>query len=147
MSLLFFSCILVDGTSSSSAQARLCVLRLWPDFEGYGFNLHAEKNKQGQYIGMVDANSPAEAAGLKQHDRIVEVNDVNIGDDNHAQVVQRIKTHSGVVRILVVDPSADKYFKDNNIPVRGDMSNVKIQESDSKSEPSNPGKVLLWQPF
>jgi len=54
---------------------RLCRLRTWPDFVGYGFNLHANRTSPGlQYIGKVDANSPAQAAGLQLHDRIIEVN-------------------------------------------------------------------------
>lgn len=65
---------------------RLCVVTKWPDFEGYGFNLHAEKSKPGQYIGKVDAASPAEVAGLLEGDRIVEVNGVNIANENHKQV-------------------------------------------------------------
>lgn len=53
---------------------RLCHIQKWPDFEGFGFNLHAEKGRIGQYVGKVDDASPAEAAGLKQGDRILEVN-------------------------------------------------------------------------
>ncbi len=55
------------------------------NFSGYGFNLHAEKNKPGQFIGKVDPNSPAEDAGLQDGDRIVEVNGVNISQENHKQ--------------------------------------------------------------
>lgn len=33
--------------------SRLCHLRLRPDFQGYGFNLQAEKSKPGQFIGKV----------------------------------------------------------------------------------------------
>lgn len=40
---------------------------------GYGFNLHSDKSKPGQFIRSVDADSPAEAAGLQAQDRIVEV--------------------------------------------------------------------------
>ena len=65
---------------------RLCIIVKWPDFEGYGFNLHAEKSKPGQYIGKVDEKSPAETAGLKEDDRIIEVNGVNIANENHKQV-------------------------------------------------------------
>lgn len=65
---------------------RLCIIVKWPDFEGYGFNLHAEKSKPGQYIGKVDAGSPAEVAGLLEGDRIIEVNNVNIANENHKQV-------------------------------------------------------------
>lgn len=40
---------------------------------GYGFNLHSERARPGQYIRAVDENSPAEHAGLQPKDRIVEV--------------------------------------------------------------------------
>ncbi|XP_068229652.1 Na(+)/H(+) exchange regulatory cofactor NHE-RF1-like [Palaemon carinicauda] len=68
---------------------RLCIIVKWPDFEGYGFNLHAEKSKPGQFIGKIDANSPAEMAGLKQGDRIIEVNGVNIANENHKQILTK----------------------------------------------------------
>ncbi|XP_034103509.1 Na(+)/H(+) exchange regulatory cofactor NHE-RF1 [Drosophila albomicans] len=73
------------------------------DFDGYGFNLHSEKVKPGQFIGKVDANSPAEAAGLKEGDRILEVNGVSIGSETHKQVVARIKAISNEVRLLLID--------------------------------------------
>lgn len=63
----------------------LLCLRKRPDFDGYGFNLHAEKMKPGQYIGSVDDDSPAQAAGLKSGDKIIEVNGVNICTENHRQ--------------------------------------------------------------
>ena len=73
------------------------------NFDGYGFNLHAEKNKPGQFIGKIDPGSPAEAAGLREGDRIVEVNGVNVNQENHKQVVTRIKAEPGQTRLLVVD--------------------------------------------
>lgn len=74
-----------------------------PDFDGYGFNLHSEKVKPGQFIGKVDENSPAEAAGLKEGDRILEVNGVSIGNETHKQVVARIKAIACEVRLLLID--------------------------------------------
>lgn len=70
---------------------RLCIIVKWPDFEGYGFNLHADKSRPGQYIGKVDENSPAEAAGLREDDRIIEVNGANIANENHKQVRARVR--------------------------------------------------------
>ena len=64
----------------------MCHLVLSPDFKGYGFNLHTVKEKPGQFIGQVDEGSPAERALLKQGDRIIEVNGVNIANENHKQV-------------------------------------------------------------
>ena len=36
-------------------QPRLCHITKVPDFDGYGFNLHAEKNKPGQFVGSTGA--------------------------------------------------------------------------------------------
>lgn len=103
---------------------RLCHIVRWSDFVGYGFNLHAEKGKAGQFIGKVDEGSPAEAAGLKQGDRIVEVNGVNIGNENHQQVVGRIKAGGDETTLLVVDQETDQYYKEQKIVVREDLDEV-----------------------
>ena len=42
---------------------RLCELRSWPDFDGYGFDLHVNDENDVKYIGKIDPGSPAEAAG------------------------------------------------------------------------------------
>ncbi|XP_013388187.1 Na(+)/H(+) exchange regulatory cofactor NHE-RF1 isoform X7 [Lingula anatina] len=123
-------------------QVRLCHLRKWSDFNGYGFNLHAEKGKAGQYIGKVDPDSPAEAARLKEGDRIVEVNGVNIGNENHQQVVSRVKAGGDETRLLVVDAEADNYYKEHKIVIRNDLPSVVVfatpADRNSK-EPSTNG--------
>lgn len=50
-------------------QPRVCHIKKVANFDGYGFNLHAEKNKPGQFVGKIDPGSPAEHAGLKEGDR------------------------------------------------------------------------------
>lgn len=40
---------------------------------GYGFNLHSDKSKSGQYIRAVDEDSPAEKSGLRPQDKVVQV--------------------------------------------------------------------------
>ncbi|CAO1416472.1 unnamed protein product, partial [Diamesa serratosioi] len=87
--------------------ARVCHVVKRDDFDGYGFNLHAEKGRPGQYIGKVDEGSPAESAGLRQGDRIIDVNGTNIGSETHKQVVERIKSVPNQTRLLVIDPRAD----------------------------------------
>lgn len=88
-------------------EPRSCHVSKRDDFDGYGFNLHAEKGRPGQYIGKVDENSPAESSGLRQGDRIIEVNGVNIGSESHKQVVERIKSVLDHTTLLVIDPKAD----------------------------------------
>ncbi|KAL3289591.1 hypothetical protein HHI36_023004 [Cryptolaemus montrouzieri] len=84
-------------------KARLCIIKKWENFDGYGFNLHAEKGKPGQYIGKVDQGSPAEAAGLRQGNRILEVNGESISHKTHKQVVELIKSQPEETQLLVVD--------------------------------------------
>jgi S1-C subfamily serine protease len=52
---------------------RLCHVKKWEQFIGYGFNLHTDKSKMVQLIGNVDPGSPADAAGVKKGDKIIEV--------------------------------------------------------------------------
>ena len=80
----------VDSASAAVEQlshgARLCHVRTWLDGRGFGFSMQAERGRHGQYIGKVEPGSPAEAAGLRDGDRIVEVNGSNIDGDSHKQV-------------------------------------------------------------
>lgn len=66
------------------AAPRLCCMEKGPD--GYGFHLHGEKGKSGQFIRKVEPVSPAEAAGLRAGDRVVEVNGLNVEQETHHQV-------------------------------------------------------------
>ena len=127
-----------NGEMSDAPRPRLCHLRRWPNFVGYGFILPCEKSKPGQFIGKVDADSPAESAGLREYDRIIEVNFVPIGNENHKQVVSRIKegvTRNGTkypeeVILLVIDPEADTYYKNQSIIVRSSDENVEKHETE-----------------
>ncbi|NXC24756.1 NHRF2 protein, partial [Campylorhamphus procurvoides] len=88
---------------------RLCHLKKGPN--GYGFNLHSEKSRPGQFIRSVDPDSPAARAGLRPQDRLVEVNGVNVEGLRHSEVVSHIKARDNEARLLVVDPETDDYFK------------------------------------
>lgn len=98
---------------------RLCCLEKGPS--GYGFHLHGEKGKLGQFIRLVEPGSPAEKAGLLAGDRLVEVNDENVEKETHQQVVSRIRAAPGAVRLLVLDPDADAHFQRLGVQVRGEL--------------------------
>ncbi|NXD13637.1 NHRF1 protein, partial [Nothocercus nigrocapillus] len=88
---------------------RLCHMKKGPN--GYGFNLHSDKTRPGQYVRAVDPDSPAEAAGLSPQDRIVEVNGVCMEGKQHADVVAAIKAGGDETKLLVVDVLTDEFFK------------------------------------
>lgn len=103
---------------------RLCHIKKWPDFQGYGFNLHAERDRPGQYIGKIDDDSPAEAGGLKEGDRIIEINDANIENETHQQVIARVKAGGNETKMLVVDKEADDYYKNKGVQVSSSLPEV-----------------------
>ncbi|XP_015426036.1 PREDICTED: Na(+)/H(+) exchange regulatory cofactor NHE-RF1, partial [Myotis davidii] len=88
---------------------RLCAMKRGPN--GYGFNLHSDKTKPGQFIRSVDPDSPAEASGLQAQDRIVEVNGVCMEGKQHGDVVSAIKAGGEETKLLVVDKETDEFFK------------------------------------
>ena len=90
-------------------QPRLCHLVRCP-VRGYGFSLASSCIRPGQYVDRVEEGSPAQKAGVKEGDRVVEVNGVNINHENHKQVVARIKLVEHETRLLIVDKKCDQYF-------------------------------------
>lgn len=96
----------MNNLPSDAPAPRLCHLVKWPDFDGYGFNLHGEKTKPGQYIGKVDKDSPAELAGLKANDRIIEVNDTNISNENVGREGKEKEGKVGSNFVLFICPCA-----------------------------------------
>ncbi|XP_041939265.1 Na(+)/H(+) exchange regulatory cofactor NHE-RF2 [Alosa sapidissima] len=105
---------------------RLC--QMTKGDSGYGFHLHGEKGKSGQYIRKVEPNSPAEASGLRAGDRVVEVNGESVERETHHQVVQRIKALEGETRLLVVDRETDEYLRSLRLTCTEDMA-VRITAS------------------
>ncbi|XP_051940967.1 Na(+)/H(+) exchange regulatory cofactor NHE-RF2 [Hippocampus zosterae] len=89
---------------------------------GYGFHLHGEKNKGGQFIRKVEPGSSADQAGLKPGDRLVEVNGENVENDNHHQVVERIREVPHRTRLLVVDRNTDDYLRSCGVACTEDLA-------------------------
>ncbi|KAK0132512.1 Na(+)/H(+) exchange regulatory cofactor NHE-RF1 [Merluccius polli] len=93
----------------SELRPRFCVIGRGSG--GYGFNLHSERARPGQYIRAVDEDSPAERAGLLPKDRIVQVNGVSVEGRSHSEVVAAIKAGGDETRLLVVDQDTDHFFR------------------------------------
>lgn len=136
-----------DSTASNGSatkyEARLCHVVKRPDFDGYGFNLHAEKGRPGQYIGKVDDGSPAEAAGLRQGDRIIEVNGTNITTETHKKVVELIKGVPNETKLLVIDPRADAAELKAAIAKSKNGSNGVDVNDNSKQQPATDGEHMM----
>ncbi|XP_053299855.1 Na(+)/H(+) exchange regulatory cofactor NHE-RF2 [Pleuronectes platessa] len=132
---------------ASERRPRLCVMAKGDN--GYGFHLHGEKGKSGQFIRKVEAGSPAEAAGMRAGDRVVAVNGVNVEKETHHQVVQWIKSIANETRLLVVDNETHESLRSLRLTATEEMAVVRRGPSSSppaspspspSSVPSTPGK-------
>ncbi|XP_070999616.1 Na(+)/H(+) exchange regulatory cofactor NHE-RF2-like, partial [Oncorhynchus clarkii lewisi] len=123
------------GEMASELKPRLCIMT--KSENGYGFHLHGEKGKNGQFIRKVEPASSAEASGLRPGDRVIEVNGGNVEKDTHHQVVQRIKAVEHETRLLVVDRETDEYLRSLRLVCTEEMA-VRLGGPTSVSPASPP---------
>ncbi|KAF7223732.1 transcript variant X2 [Nothobranchius furzeri] len=120
---------------------RLC--HLVKEEHGYGFNLQNDKKKGGQFVRAVDPDSPADRAGVRPGDRIVEVNGVNTGGLKHSQVVALIKSRKEEVHLLVVNQETDELFHTLGIiPTIAHIKEMYVDEQTAESSPSTPSPTI-----
>ncbi|XP_029298623.1 Na(+)/H(+) exchange regulatory cofactor NHE-RF2 [Cottoperca gobio] len=123
--------------SSPELFPRLC--HLVKGEHGYGFNLHSDKTKGGQFVRSVDPGSAAESADIRPGDRLVEVNGVNISGQRHSEVVALIREGGEEVRFLVVDQETDELFQRLRMtPTASHVKEVYLDESLTESDPPTP---------
>ncbi|KAK7168345.1 hypothetical protein R3I94_002410 [Phoxinus phoxinus] len=122
---------------SQTQRPRLCVLDKGEN--GYGFHLHGEKGKSGQFIRLVEPDSPAELAGLRAGDRLVFVNGERVESDSHQQVVARIRASAGNLELVVVDVHTDLLLKKHELKCVREFvtEGIPVPESDDEPEISD----------
>ncbi|XP_069012368.1 Na(+)/H(+) exchange regulatory cofactor NHE-RF1a [Embiotoca jacksoni] len=133
----------LSATSSTKEKTdklrpRLCHLKKGAN--GYGFNLHSEKSKPGQFIRAVDEDSPAHGSGLRPQDKIIQVNGLSVGDMQHSEVVAAIKAGGDETRLLVVNAEAEEFFRRCNVLPTEDHITGPLPELVSE-RPSEEGEV------
>ncbi|XP_065303924.1 mucin-17-like isoform X4 [Dermacentor albipictus] len=104
---------LSSGSTTPSELAgglRLCHLRKWPNYEGYGFSVREDKERQSYFITGVMSNSPAELGGLRNDDRLVEVNAVSVENKSYQEIMGRMGKEPDQVDLLVIDRETDEAF-------------------------------------
>ncbi|XP_034716779.1 Na(+)/H(+) exchange regulatory cofactor NHE-RF1a [Etheostoma cragini] len=118
----------------SNLRPRLCVLEKGPS--GYGFHLHGEKGKTGQFIRLVEPDTPASAAGLLAGDRLVFVNGESVEGESHQQVVARIRSTTGALEVIVVDGETAELLKKHNLQCRKEFvtEGIPLPGGDSDSD-------------
>ena len=73
--------------------------------------------------------------GLKERDRIIEVNGVNVEGDFHAECAAKIQSVAGQVKLLVVDSKADVYFQQRRMTLSSKQPYVSKHTSPITNSP------------
>jgi C-terminal processing protease CtpA/Prc len=115
---------------------RNCKVTKWPHLQGYGFILSAKQDRVGQFIDKIHDDCPADAASLKEGDIIIEVNGVNIENETHQQVFQRIKAGGDQTTLLVMDREGDDYYKSKGMTISSELSIVRQCSNPSRGKMS-----------
>ncbi|XP_074958689.1 Na(+)/H(+) exchange regulatory cofactor NHE-RF3 [Phalacrocorax aristotelis] len=126
---------------TSVLQPRECKVTKKPQ-KSYGFYLRIEKDTAGHLIRNVEKNSPAEKAGLKDGDRVLRVNGVFVDKEEHAQVVEIVKSSGNSVVLLVLDDASYQKAKKEGVNLEELSQKVSTgQQQEQQSPPPTANGV------
>ncbi|XP_069492112.1 Na(+)/H(+) exchange regulatory cofactor NHE-RF3 isoform X2 [Ambystoma mexicanum] len=108
----------------SVQKPRLCYLE--KDKKGYGFSLKTSQGKNGLFITALATEGSALRAGVRDNDRLVEVNGENVEKATHEQVAAKVKQSGDTVVFLVVDNETDKFYSKTKTALKGEMADLKL---------------------
>ena len=116
----------------NSFTVRLCHIK--NKNHDYGFNLASKNFDLCKNIGRVEFNSSAHSAGLRQGDRIIEINNKNVSHLGYQDIVKLLKeglkkenkVYANEILLLVVDKFTDEYFKKMNMTIKLDEHPMSI---------------------
>ncbi|XP_018101352.2 Na(+)/H(+) exchange regulatory cofactor NHE-RF3 isoform X1 [Xenopus laevis] len=120
---------------------RLC--KLQKSNNGYGFHLNAIKDTQGQFMNQVVKGGPADVAGIKDKDVLLEVNGANVEKESYEDVLIKIKETKGTLALLVASQEAYDYFKEQKIPITASMADPVSEVSPNSNvvEPASKARA------
>ncbi|XP_028657032.1 Na(+)/H(+) exchange regulatory cofactor NHE-RF3 [Erpetoichthys calabaricus] len=115
---------IMNGMAGTTPKPKLCYMV--KDKSGYGFSLKTIKNVSGIFMTDVKASGVADKAGVKNNDRLIEINSENVEKCTHEQAVAKIKQAGNSVVFLLVDEDTDKYYKNAGMKITSEMANLKL---------------------
>lgn len=101
--LTLIYCVSACSDSEPAVDPRLCILKR-EEGETYGFHLRVEKGHQGHIIRNVVSGGVGERCGLRDGDRLLEVNNCYVDDLPHPEV----KAYDSVTLIQGLDKDKHK---------------------------------------
>lgn len=107
----------------SAPNPRICTIVSKPG-QKFGFTLNTYHKDSAKLISEIEPDSPSSFAGLRQWDRLVEVNGINVNRENHTQIKERIEKSGYRVQLMVLQESEYVWYEKNGLIPRSNQTNV-----------------------
>uniref|UniRef100_A0A3B3TJK5 PDZ domain containing 1 n=1 Tax=Poecilia latipinna TaxID=48699 RepID=A0A3B3TJK5_9TELE len=112
------------GATKEPPKLKLCYLV--KTSSGYGFSLRSVRGEPGLFMTQVDSGRVAYNAGVRNEDRLLEVNGENIESYTHDEVVEKIKLGGKSVMLLLVDKETDSFYRNKKNKIGSWLATVKF---------------------
>uniref|UniRef100_A0A8C6Z397 PDZ domain containing 1 n=1 Tax=Nothoprocta perdicaria TaxID=30464 RepID=A0A8C6Z397_NOTPE len=113
-----------NGDVAAAPQPRLCYLV--KESSGYGFSLKTTEGQKGLYIVEISSQGAAAKAGVKNNDRLIEINGKNVENNKHEEVVEKVKKSGNHVMFLLTDEETDQYYKSQKMVLSKESASLKL---------------------
>uniref|UniRef100_A0A3B3X515 PDZ domain-containing protein n=1 Tax=Poecilia mexicana TaxID=48701 RepID=A0A3B3X515_9TELE len=113
-----------NGATKEPPKLKLCYLV--KTSSGYGFSLRSVRGEPGLFMTQVDSGRVAYNAGVRNEDRLLEVNGENIESYTHDEVVEKIKLGGKSVMLLLVDKETDSFYRNKKNKIGSWLATVKF---------------------
>ncbi|XP_075696939.1 Na(+)/H(+) exchange regulatory cofactor NHE-RF4 [Rhinoderma darwinii] len=107
-------CLGEDPGTNPEPAVRVCVLRKYSNCT-FGFHLRMEIERDGHVIRQVVPGEPADLAGLKDGDQVLQINGEYVHEQVHIRVVQKVKASGSRLSLTVLDEASYENLQTNKI--------------------------------
>ncbi|KAL7677201.1 hypothetical protein ACOME3_003441 [Neoechinorhynchus agilis] len=109
---------------------RICRLKRWNNYPGFGVHLLRTADDHGIQIGDVEPSSPAASCGLISGDKIIEINRRNVENEQFINILQLLQGElaKDTIEFMVVDRDNANSRIDRTFP------NIQQKETPSSSD-------------
>jgi C-terminal processing protease CtpA/Prc len=111
---------------------RLCNMCFDQNNKTFGLEVANGENDIGLYIQTVSLDSPASHAGLRNNDRIIEINDRNVDKDCSDYILKKLTKAKKKVslKLFVADTQTYEYYIKNKMK----LSSTKLKRTDCSTD-------------
>ncbi|PWA31298.1 hypothetical protein CCH79_00002666 [Gambusia affinis] len=113
-----------NGATKEPPKLKLCYLV--KSTMGFGFSLRSVRGEPGLFMTQVDSGKTAYNAGVRNEDRLLEVNGENVENCTHDEVVEKIKLGGKSVMLLLVDKETDRFYRNKKNKTGSWLATVKF---------------------